>query len=46
MEHVLKIVQAALPDGSTEDTEDIEIPLDALDSFTLRQLQKYIEVFF
>lgn len=45
MEHVIEIVQAALKPGQRGDgNEDIEIPLDALDTLTLRRLQKYVEV--
>ena len=43
MEHVLDIIQAALPKNEDNDSGDIEIPLDALDTFTLRKLQKFIE---
>lgn len=44
MEHVIEIVQAALKPGQRGDgNEDIEIPLDALDTLTLRKLQRYVE---
>jgi len=44
MEHVLNIIQDALPPRENDDDAEIEIPLDALDTFTLRKLQKFIEV--
>lgn len=44
MPHVLNIIQSALPPRENEDEGDIEVPLDALDTFTLRKLQKFIEV--
>jgi len=40
MERVIEIVTAAKPD--TGDDEEIEIPLDELDTATLRQLQRYV----
>ncbi|KAJ1421719.1 Bromodomain-containing protein [Ochromonadaceae sp. CCMP2298] len=40
MEQVLDIIQAALP-PQTDDGE-IEVPLDLLDTFTLRKLQQFI----
>ncbi len=43
MEQVLEIIQAAIPRDDNNDSGDIEIPLDALDTFTLRKLQKFIE---
>eukprot|EP01032_Pedospumella_encystans_P012522 gene12522-14482_t len=43
MEHVLNIIQDALPPRENDDDAEIEIPLDALDTFTLRKLQKFIE---
>jgi hypothetical protein len=43
MEQVLEIIQAALP-PSDDNEGEIEIPLDALDTFTLRKLQKFIDV--
>ena len=48
MEQVLEIIQSALPprEGGEDDEGEIEIPLDALDTFTLRKLQKFIEVSF
>ena len=44
MPHVLNIIQSALPPRENEEDGDIEVPLDALDTFTLRKLQKFIEV--
>jgi hypothetical protein len=42
MEQVLEIIQAALPPQGEDDTGEIEVPLDALDTYTLRKLQKFI----
>lgn len=44
MPHVLNIIQSALPPRENDEDGDIEVPLDALDTFTLRKLQKFIEV--
>ena len=44
MEQVLEIIQSALPPREDDNDGEIEIPLDALDTFTLRKLQKFIEV--
>ena len=41
MERVITIVQEAAPQGQ-EAEEDIEIPLDELDTHTLRKLQSYV----
>lgn len=44
MEQVLEIIQAAMPsDHNGENDEEIEVPLDSLDTFTLRKLQKFID---
>lgn len=43
MPHVLNIIQSALPPRENDEEGDIEVPLDALDTFTLRKLQKFIE---
>mmetsp|Transcript_19959 Transcript_19959/g.27509 ORF Transcript_19959/g.27509 Transcript_19959/m.27509 type:complete len:801 (-) Transcript_19959:290-2692(-) len=44
MEQVLEIIQAAMPsEHNGENDEEIEVPLDSLDTFTLRKLQKFIE---
>jgi hypothetical protein len=39
MEKILEIIQAALPPGEMD-----EIPLDSLDTYTMRKLQRFIEV--
>ncbi len=44
MEQVLEIIQAAIPKNENGEDGEIEVPLDALDTFTLRKLQKFIEV--
>eukprot|EP01038_Epipyxis_sp_PR26KG_P013262 gene13262-17768_t len=41
MENIISIIQAALPNSGTND--EFEVPLDALDTYTLRKLQKFIE---
>eukprot|EP01034_Spumella_vulgaris_P021640 gene21640-27680_t len=43
MEQVLEIIQAAIPKSDSDQDGDIEVPLDALDTFTLRKLQRFIE---
>jgi hypothetical protein len=43
MEQVLEIIQAAIPKSDNDQDGDIEVPLDALDTFTLRKLQRFIE---
>lgn len=40
LEGVIEIIRAALPDNS--DSENIEVPIDSLDTLTLRKLQQYI----
>ena len=45
MDQVVEIVQAAIKPGQRGvGNEEIEIPLDELDTLTLRKLQKYVEV--
>jgi hypothetical protein len=45
LQRVVQIVQDALPAAPPdEDGEDVEIPLDNLDTRTLRKLQDYVEV--
>jgi Bromodomain extra-terminal - transcription regulation len=45
MDQVVEIVQAAIKPGQRSDgNEEIEIPLDELDTLTLRKLQRYVEV--
>ena len=41
MEKIISIIQEATPAGKESD-EDIEIPLDELDTHTLRKLQSYV----
>jgi len=45
MQQVIDIIQQALPPDHTNrsDEGDVEVPLDDLDTFTLRQLQRFIE---
>jgi len=44
MDQVVEIVQAAIKPGQRGvGNEEIEIPLDELDTLTLRKLQKYVE---
>jgi hypothetical protein len=43
MEVVLEIIQKALPASDRDAEEEIEVPLDALDTLTLRRLQAFIE---
>jgi len=43
MEKIVQIVQQGAPErGAYGDVEDIEIPLDELDTYTLRKLQAYV----
>jgi len=43
MEKIVQIVQQGAPDrGAYADADDIEIPLDELDTYTLRKLQAYV----
>lgn len=42
MDHVVEIITAAMK-NTGQAGEDIEVPLDELDSLTLRKLQKYVE---
>lgn len=41
MQQVIDIIQSAMPSDSGEDM--VEIPIDELDTFTLRRLQKFVE---
>lgn len=43
MEQVLVIIEDSLPADQRDQGEEIEVPLDALDTFTLRKLQRFIE---
>lgn len=45
MDHVIEIIQAAMKPNQRGDNDEIEIPLDELDTLTLRKLQRYVEVF-
>jgi len=41
---VIEIIQASLPPGRADDNgEEVEIPIDELDTTTLRKLQEYVE---
>ena len=42
MNKVVEIIQQARPNAAGEDDKDIEIPLDELDTATLRKLQYYV----
>lgn len=42
MEHVLEIIQSSIP-ARESGSDEIEVPLDALDTYTLRKLQHFIE---
>jgi len=43
MIYVVDIIRSVMPeDRSKDDGDEIEIPLDALDTATLRRLQKYV----
>lgn len=42
MDEVIKIVQSAYP-SALQDSEEFEVPLDELDTLTLRKLQRYID---
>jgi hypothetical protein len=45
MDHVVEIIQAAMkPNQRGDNNDEIEIPLDELDTLTLRKLQRYVEV--
>lgn len=43
IQHVIEIVRAALP-ANRGDDDDVEIPIDDLDTLTLRKLQRFVEV--
>ena len=50
MEQVLLIINSVLPAKDQESVQqsnnnDIEIPLEILDTFTLRKLQQFVEVY-
>ena len=44
MEHVIEIIQNSMSHDGHDINEEIEIPIDELDTATLRTLQKYVEV--
>jgi hypothetical protein len=45
MLEVVEIIRQVIPaDNSKEDSDEIEIPLDELDTATLRKLQKFVAV--
>ena len=46
MARVVHIIQSALPPSDREDGDEVEIPLDELDTATLRKLQDYVQVLF
>mmetsp|Transcript_35169 Transcript_35169/g.35812 ORF Transcript_35169/g.35812 Transcript_35169/m.35812 type:complete len:906 (-) Transcript_35169:213-2930(-) len=43
MAKVVDIIQSALPPSDREDSDEVEIPLDELDTKTLRKLQDYVQ---
>jgi hypothetical protein len=44
MVRVVDIIKSALPHESRDDSDEIEIPLDELDTLTLRKLQQFVNV--
>jgi hypothetical protein len=45
MVEVVEIIRQVIPaDSGKEDSDEIEIPLDELDTATLRKLQKFVAV--
>jgi Bromodomain extra-terminal - transcription regulation len=44
MQQVVDIIQDAIPPEKRGEGDEIEIPLDELDTFTLRKLQSFVEV--
>lgn len=44
MEEVLEIIQRSLPPGTSDSDGEIQVPLDSLDTLTLRKLQTFIAV--
>ena len=45
MAKVVDIIQSALPPCDRDDTDEVEIPLEELDTKTLRKLQDYVQAF-
>lgn len=43
MAKVVDIIQSALPPSDRDDSDEVEIPLDELDTKTLRKLQDYVQ---
>ena len=43
MEKVVEIIQAAMPPDRPDNGEEVEIPIDELDTATLRRLQEFVE---
>lgn len=46
MTSVVDIIQSAMPHTACGDGDEVEIPLDELDTYTLRQLQEYVQSVF
>ena len=44
MTRVVEIIQSAIPPSNRGDSDEVEIPLDELDTKTLRKLQEYVQV--
>ena len=44
MQQVVDIIKDAIPPEKRGEGDEIEIPLDELDTFTLRKLQSFVEV--
>ena len=44
MQQVVDIIKDAIPPEKRGEGDEIEIPLDELDTFTLRKLQAFVEV--
>ena len=44
MQQVVDIIQDAIPPEKRGEGDEIEVPLDELDTFTLRKLQSFVEV--
>lgn len=42
MAYVVEVIQSALPTSVSSEGDEVEIPLDELDTFTLRKLQDYV----
>jgi hypothetical protein len=44
MTTVVDIIQSAMPTTACGEGDEVEIPVDELDTYTLRQLQDYVQV--